>query len=356
MFWKIINESKNVWIFQVGKANILNQNSVLSRSRKIVDELIKNGHSVTVWASLFDHPEKKWIFKEEKVIEVNPHFRVRYIKGLGYKKNFSFRRFLDHRLIAYRVLNQIRKEDSLPDVALFSMPPYDLADKVVRFLKEKGIPSIVDIRDPWHDYFVEPVHKTIKPLVRLCLTSEFLTLRRLLRNATSVVSMMDSLLSWGYKSSRRQKNSVDKVFRLGYGKPCRNLSLKNKASKYLDQAKGQFVVSFVGVVSHFNNPEIFIHAAEKYDNPEISYFIAGDGDALNGLRLMVESKNLKNIYFLGWLNSEEANTLLRGSDLGVCSTNKKEESFPNKFFMYTSVGLPVLSCIKGELSEFICKK
>lgn len=144
----------------------MDQTAKQMRAGYIANELIQQGaHSVTLWGSAFDHFSKTWHSKETTTLEVSDRLTVKLIKGIGYKKNISWRRFLDHRIVAkkFKVLAPLCQK---PDVMVVSMPPHDLAYEAVRFATKHNIPVIVDIRDPWPDLFLNHVPKLLRPLLK----------------------------------------------------------------------------------------------------------------------------------------------------------------------------------------------
>src|SRR5574341_243598 len=140
----------NVWLIQIGETLPLVSNIRKLRTALLADKLITKGHSVLWWASAFDHLQKKWISKQETEVKISNNFTIKLLKGIGYKRNVSIRRFIDHRIIAKR-FRELVSAESRPDIIVASLPSHDLAYEAVMYANKNNIPIIVDIRDPWPD-------------------------------------------------------------------------------------------------------------------------------------------------------------------------------------------------------------
>ena len=90
----------NIWLIQIAEPLPISNDVRKMRTSMLADELIRRRHEVTWWTSAFDHFEKSWLFNKEKELEYEDNFRIQLLKGIGYRKNVSIRRIIDHRLIA----------------------------------------------------------------------------------------------------------------------------------------------------------------------------------------------------------------------------------------------------------------
>jgi len=99
---------------------------------------------------------------------------------------------------------------------------------------------------------------------------------------------------------------------------------------------------------------MIIDAASRLSDRNISFILAGDGDLFEETKK--KAKGVHNVSFLGWLNDKDVLTLLMKSHLGIIPTRYYREAFPNKFFIYLSAGLPVISSFVGELKKLIEEK
>ena len=71
------------------------------RAMLLADELIKEGHKVTIISSSFFHQRKSFRSKKTKLIKVNKNLEIILIKSCGYKKNIGLKRILDHIILSF---------------------------------------------------------------------------------------------------------------------------------------------------------------------------------------------------------------------------------------------------------------
>jgi glycosyltransferase involved in cell wall biosynthesis len=341
-----------VWLFQIGETLPLDDRVRKLRTAILADKLRSRGHEVVWWASAFDHFKKDWVFTRDKVIHLNNGTKTIVLKGRRYKKNVSFARLIDHRVIA-RKFRKISKLHPLPDIVIAAMPSYDLSYEAIRFSKAKGIPIIVDIRDQWPDLFLDFLPRILKPFAKLALYKDFKMVKETFRDADALVSMMNVLLDWGLEYAERERTWKDRVFYLGYKRRTHFNNNSKEIKDLIAKLKNRFVVTFIGTFASFHNPYALVEAAKLLRNENISFVIAGTGELFDEIRK--NALGLENVFFPGWIDDNEINTLLNYSHIGVCSTTKKASFFPNKAFLYMSAGLPIITSFEGDLKEIIEK-
>ena len=344
-------EIKTIWLFQIGEPLPIDPCNRKMRTALLAEKLAEAGHKVVWWASAFDHQKKIWIEPGYKMIKWKPAIDIVLLKGCGYSKNLSLKRFVDHRLVA----KQFRSKSKLfphPDLIVASLPSYDLAYEAVVYAKRNGIPSVVDIRDMWPDVFLDHLPKSIHPIVRLLLKTEITMVKKCLKNADALTSMMEEVLQWGLDKAQRSATNRDKVFYLG-GEPLDTTS-KNEDGKIKDllpEIKGKFVVCFIGTFGYYNNPSILVDAAGKIQDENIIFVIGGDGVFLNEVEH--KAKGMKNVFLPGWLDQNEIQGLLKVSSVGVIPATVESNAFPNKAFVYFSAGIPIISSCSGDLKNIL---
>ncbi|MFB0562301.1 MAG: glycosyltransferase family 4 protein [Candidatus Lokiarchaeia archaeon] len=341
----------NIWLIQTGEPLPLEENIKKMRTAFLAEKLIERGHSVVWWASAFDHLKKKWVFKRDTDLKIKKGLRIIALRGLGYKGNISFSRFIDHRIIASK-FRKLAKEIKRPDIIITSTPPYDLAYQAVMFSKKNNIPVLVDIRDEWPDLFLTVVPEAYRKFLRMLLANDFRMIEKTMWMANGLIAMMESLLDWGLRYAGRCVSSKDKVFYLGSKRSiCNNEAEKNL--NFLDVIKNRFVITFVGTFVRNNNPSILIDCAENLIDSDICFILAGNGELFNEIQNRATA--LPNVFLPGWLNHSEIDILLKHSHIGICPSPYIRNAFPNKMFSYLSAGLPVISSFQGELKEIIEK-
>jgi len=341
----------NIWIIQRGEPLPFEKNARKMRTGMLIDKLVERGHDVLWWTSAFDHNKKDWRFKRDTEIVVTHNFKIFALKGIGYKKNISLSRYIDHRIIAWK-FKKLAPKKPKPDILIASMPTYDLAYESVSYAKKNNIPVIVDIRDKWPDIFLNFFPSKLQKIAKLFLFNDFRMIKKTMMEADALISMMNSLLDWGLKYANRKKRETDRVFYLGAKKV---LNIKNVLNSELQsKLQNKFVISYISAFSNINNPEILIDCAKKLkNNKNIIFVLAGDGPLYKYIK--EKASNLANIVMIGWLNQNEISSILQYSKIGIIPTPFLIEAFPNKVFTYLSSGLPIISALQGELKSIIEK-
>jgi len=342
-----------IWLLQISEPLPFDKDAKKLRTAFLADHLMDRGHSIVWWASAFNHLRKRWYFDQDTEVKVKDKLIIKTLKGIGYSKNISLSRLLDHRIIA-RKFRKCAPGTDRPDIIVCSMPSYDLAYEAVVYARKREIPILVDIRDQWPDNFLDAFPAPVKKLVRLALSSEFAMLKTLLKDTDGLISMTSSLLEWGLNNGGRAKTWRDQVFYLGgeQGKLPLQSEIHNNLD-FLPKLQGNLVVTFIGTFASYHNPEIVIDCAKVLAKKNICFILAGDGEL--GEYLKAKALNLEKVFFPGWMNQTEITTLLKHSHVGICPSGhlKTKLFFPNKVFSYFSEGLPVITSFEGELAEVI---
>lgn len=342
-----------IWLIQIGEALPVKAGIRKLRTAYLADKLIQRGHSVLWWASAFDHFGKRWLYDHDKEVTLDQRFTIKALKGIGYKKNVSLTRYIDHRIIARKFKKAIPSSRK-PDIIVASLPSYDLAYYAVIFAVKNKIPVLVDVRDQWPDIFLEHVPVFSRNLIRLALHQDFIMVERTMKSATGIISMMNKLLDWGLNYAEREQRLADKVFYLGYKKNDTSEQQDGRIANIHQGLEDRFVVTFIGTFAEYHNPTILVECAEKFqNNRHIHFVLAGDGELMQKIKEV--SAHLPNLTLTGWLDQTGIDALLSLSKIGVCTTSQAAYFFPNKAFAYFSAGLPIISAFRGELKEIIEK-
>lgn len=342
-----------VWLIQPSEQLPSSSDVRKLRTRRLAEELSRRGHEVVWWASCFNHLRKQWHFTSDTTFEPIPGVTIHALKGIGYSRNVSIRRLIDHRLLARKFRDRAKRAPR-PDIVVTSLPPHDLAAEAVRSAKQHGAKAVVDIRDKWPDNLIDVLPKVVHPWGRLILTSGFAKRDYALREADLLLSMTEPLLQWGLRIANRTRTVQDRVFYLGASSEMNSAPGTEVQKLVRDRLKGRFVIAFVGTFSTYHNPEAMIEAAHRLKHrDDLVWVLMGSGDL--GQQLRKKAHDLPNVIFTGWLDSSEISTVLRHSHLGLCTSGKRSEKefLPNKVFSYLAEGLPIGSTFDGELRELI---
>jgi glycosyltransferase involved in cell wall biosynthesis len=112
---------------------------------------------------------------------------------------------------------------------------------------------------------------------------------------------------------------------------------------------------YLGALASWENPGLFVSSYIYASNCDrkIVYSVIGDGPLFSELKESAKKSN--RILFYGWRPYAEALRIASNSDLGVIATSKIR-AMPSKLFVYSSLGLPVVSLEGMWWSEHFVKR
>ncbi|MEK6744527.1 MAG: glycosyltransferase [Nitrospirota bacterium] len=346
--------SLTVWLLQIGEPLPLQAGARKMRTALVADALAARGHRVVWWTSAFDHFSKSWMFTADADRTLDNGVLIKALKGIGYRKNISLRRFLDHRLIS-RKFRSVSASMPAPDIIVASTPTHDLACEAAAYASRMNVPVIIDIRDPWPDIFLDSIPHRLRGPLKLVLFNEFRSIRQTLRRADGIFAVTEHQLQWGLRYAGRERAERDKVYSLGYHRrPIADRpAVLDKFKEVVDRTNETFNVFFVGTISRsYHNPMILAEAARALAaRQDIHFIIAGSGELLPEMKR--RCAGLTNITFVGWLNAEEIQLFLDRANVGICPASKVTDLPTNKAFSYLSAGIPIISSFHGDLKDTI---
>ena len=340
-----------VWLLRASELMpIKNGKDRLLRMGLLAEELTKNNHEVTWFASDYDHFKKEHLYGKDTVVEVKKGYNIHLINAIGYKKNISVSRILNHKELAVKLKRKIEKKPK-PDLIVASYPTIEFANVAIDYGKKHNIPVVVDIRDLWPDTFKQNLKGVVKIMSGPYVSYLNRMCKKIMKNAYSITSISNSMLLWGLDKGKRGKTKKDQVFYIGYK---RTPNLSDFVSNKLD--KNKFNVCFFATINNQFNYDSIVETAKQLENQNVEFLICGLGPNLE--KFKEKSKNVNNIKFLGWQNKEELNYILSNSQVGIApykDTFDFRMSVSNKFAEYISYGLPIIITSTGYMKSLIEK-
>jgi glycosyltransferase involved in cell wall biosynthesis len=345
-----------IWLLKIGEPIPTDEaNPRLLRMGIVADMLIKQGHEVVWWTSTFNHAEKKSRAKSHQTLKVSDSYTVKLIHALPYMKRISWQRLLNHFLTGKRFAKLALKEPP-PDIILSAMPAITLSNEAVKYANKREIPVVLDLRDMWPDIFYHRGPKLIRPFVRLACLPMRQMLANACKNATALFGITHKFVEWGLGYAGRKANNLDKAFPLAYFESQQESSLAQEAIAFWRQCglkEGDFIACFIGTFRSQMELEVVIEAAKMLGS-SCKFVLAGSGDDFARYKQLAEG--VDNIILPGWIKAPQITALMKISSVGLApykSTFDFMASIPNKPIEYFSMGLPVISSLKGELKGLL---
>jgi hypothetical protein len=344
----------NIWIIKTGEQTEYDNNARFLRSGQIFQFLKKKGVHVTWFNSTFNHQIKKQRFNKTTSLK-SANCKIIYLYGNSYENNISFKRFKSQIINAFEFFKFIKnKKYRKPDLIISNYPTVELSLISCMFAKKNKIPYLIDVRDMWPDIILNNLSLYKKIFFYPIFLIWNQCFRYCLKNSSSIISISDNFLNWTLKKAKIVKNSSHKYFYLTKQlKKTNNFNCDVKLLNYLNDKKKYTKIIYCGSISKRHDFETVFNALNETKNKKIIVLVCGKGTYFNELRY--KFKNVKNLYFLGWMNDINLNLLLSSSDYGLLPYNSIdfEMSYPNKLSEYLSNNLKIISCIDGITRKLI---
>ncbi len=346
----------NVWLIKDGENLPIQPDARRMRTWMLADELVRQGHEVTWWSSTHSHQRKVLLFDEDRVVDVAPGFRLNLLHAGGYRGNRSVRRLSHHSRLAAKFRRRAPASPR-PDVIVSSFPTIELAFEAVSFAKSRGIPVIVDIRDPWPDTFADHAPRILRAAARIVLRPLERKAKTCLARSDSLVACSQGFLEWGLTKAGMERRPLDRVFYLGNARsaPKRTAS-SARIAELARRLSGKVVFCFVGSFGHVYELRLVCEAAEAIEGKDlrhVHFVLAGDGRQF--AEVSFAARSLGNVTLTGWLGASDVDDLLAVSHVGLAPIRQMPGCVPNKIFEYSAAGLPILSSLEGETADILSK-
>lgn len=351
-----------VWLITIGEPLPIDRNGGdrLYRTGILAGMLVKSGVEVVWWTSTFDHVRKSHRFLTDTTIHLDSGILLKLIYGLGYRRNISLGRLLDHAILAWKFKRQAAKMGR-PDIILCSLPSLELPVAATEYGGKHNVPVIVDVRDLWPDIFLEIAPSWFRPIFNLGLAPMWHQANTACKNAYSITGNAPGFVEWGLERANRIATSLDRHFPFGYEAPVLSNDEQDSALQFwanygLIHKDGVLTVCFFGAFSNQFDLETVIDAALilEVENVDVRFVLCGTGENLGVLK--IRAKGSRSIVFPGWVGRAEIWSLMALSDIGI-APYKNHIGFlgnlPNKPIEYMAGGLPVLSGLHGYLEELL---
>ncbi|MFS4429273.1 glycosyltransferase family 4 protein [Chryseobacterium sp. S90] len=303
-----------------------------TRSYWLAQELIKNGHKVTMLTSSSKFSE------DIKVVKIDG-IEVVYIKE-DYDQNMSVSRRLKAFLKFMYKSSVVGLKQKDIDLVIATSTPLTIGIPALILKWFKNKPFVFEVRDLWPEVPIQmgaiKNSWTIKTIRLLEKT--------IYKNASRVIALSPGMQDGVVKYIPKEKTSMipnmakmDEFWPRG-----KNDQLMEK----LGLKKDSFKIIHFGSLGLANGAQTIIESAKLLSNREdIEFLFVGGGSTEKALIDEVEKNNLNNVKFLGKFPMTDVSEIVNFSDVSMISfldipilyTNS-----PNKLFDSLSAGKPII--------------
>jgi glycosyltransferase involved in cell wall biosynthesis len=340
-----------VWILKDAEPLPLKPGQRALRSGLLAQELGRRGHRVLWWSSTFSHHHKQFLFEHDTRLELMPNVTLLALDVGRYQRNVSFARLFHHRRLGRR-FQELAATEPVPDIIVSALPIIDFPFQAAHYASTRGIPLVVDIRDPWPDVFADKAPAPLRPLVRWLTWTERRRAAHSLKSAVALTAVSKGFLRWALGLAGRGQTPNDRVFYLGHS-GFESAQMEAPLPKGMAALHGKLVFTFVGTFGYSYEVELLARAAQHFNThrPDLAFVLVGDGH--QRATLQQNYSGLPNLILTGWLDTREIAAVLAQSHVGLVPCRSLPDTVPNKPFEYLAAGLPLLSSLEGEMAEII---
>lgn len=313
----------------------------------------ENGNKVLWITDSFNHQKK--IQRDLSIsdeVNINNNFKIKIIKTISYKKNYSLNRVFHNIEFSYKLFKFIKTIKI--DKRLF-IASYPILESCVALalLKKKEDKLIIDIRDLWPDIFKDKINFILFKIINLIYK---LLLKFIFHRTDMTISTSEGYLNWSEKY-----NNISKKYSLPIGY---NLSIYEsehrqnfKQDNYKNINFKRFNICFIGTITKKYFDFDIINELSKFlkkNSIEHNLFIAGYGEDFEEIK----SNATKETIMLGQLNGNELKDIMSICSIGLApyrNIPNFEMNIPNKIYEYASNNLYLITSLQGETKSFIEK-
>jgi len=322
--------------------------------------LFAREYPCTWLVSTFNHFEKRQRFGRTTQRELDAGTIV-FVRTPGYGGNISLRRLYDHFVFGLKSALWLLRRVKQDHLLVISMPTMSAAFFSVLVARLKGAAAVVEVRDKWPDVFWYGCSGWRRRLVQAACLPLGAMVGWALRSAMLVAAPSDEYRQWTMRRFGVAAESAI-VSPLGYRRSSGSAPTAPAQSFCRDlagRARGRRIVCFFGTVGRmFDIGTVIDYAVGGQDGlPERErfYFVfLGGGDYLRHWRGRVAGSPYAE--FAGWAGKDVLDAVAAMSSVALApyrNTPNFEGHVPNKIMEYLSYGLPIVTCMKGEVRRMV---
>jgi glycosyltransferase involved in cell wall biosynthesis len=345
-----------VWLLHVGEELPVDGPQRRYRYGYLAEALRQQGHEVVRWAPTFRHLAKLHRFTSDRRVTVASGYDIQFVHAPGYRRNVGLRRLYSYRALDRR-FRALAASEPQPEVIVAAIPSLEWANAAVDFAQLHRIPVVIDVRDIWPDVYLNALPRIIRPATRLLLARQFQSARRACRGASALMAVSQSYLQWALKLASRAANQHDTVVPLGYEAdvvPAEVIRARMAplAGRGIDPRRP--TCFFAGRFERSYDLSTVVDAARilQSEGNDLQFVLCGDGAHL--ARVAKQARGLRNVAFLGWVDTVTVQAVASFSCIGLCAyARDATQSVPNKPFEYMASRVAVVSSLSGEMAELL---
>ena len=348
----------HIWLVKLEEPLPIDSDYRPYRMGMLADALLNRGHTVTRWASDYNHVTHKYRLGKRASVKIADRYSAELLNsGITYSNALSPKRVVDNFLL-YRQFKKAALKMSAPDVIVSSMPTPEMASASAEIARFYKIPFVLDARDMWPDV-IESELKGVKAILAKPIISRMRHhLKFASKNASSLVGITEFYRDHLLKYAGREVSRSDRVFPLGFDSAAGSFQESEEEELHAFWAsKGvnlneMDIVYFAGRLNStvFHPIDVVIDAAKALITikPTVRVILCGSG--AYEFAIKQKASFVSNVIFPGEISAKALSKLRKHSIAALLPVERRvdyQNSLSNKFFEYLSSGMPVLSWLDG---------
>ena len=352
-----------VWLLTIGEPLPIELgNQRLHRTGIFAETLRSRGHEVVWWTSTFRHAQKDKLYEKSTAVQMSDQVKLWCLDARPYHRNISVESILSNREIAREFL-RLAPNEATPDVIVASYPVPELAAAAAAYASMHRIPSVVDVRDLWPDIWPTILPRPLRPLAHLALAPFYNQSRSVLGRFDSITAITDEIVDWGVARAGRKRTPRDRAFPLAYPSPVYPEAEVSKANAFWAATLRTLrlpdlrICYFGNLGSMRTRPDVMIEAVKILPEDvrsRVQLVVCGTGEGVPALKKAAHG--IQQIVFPGWVDGPAIRALASSCSLGILPYPSDADfmlSIPNKAIEYLALGLPILTSLRGPVTDLI---
>lgn len=312
---------------------------------KLLSEKYDNVN-VELISSDFNHPTKS--HRSQKSYTISDNFKITLLEEIGYKKNISIKRFYSH----YKFSKKLRmylNHRVQPNVIYCAIPSLRAGYEASQYVKNRGIPFLIDIQDLWPEAF-EMIFDV--PILKNILFYSFKKQADYIyESADEIIAVSDTYA----KRAMSVNQKCNEYHRVYLGSDLMTFDTVDPVEKKDD------IISIVYIGTLGSSYDLItclnaLHLLNLEGIKNINFIIMGCGPLENKFKSVAQKLNINSI-FTGKLKYESMIGILKSCDIALNPLKKgAAQSIINKVCDYAMAGLPVINSLECIEYQELLKK
>ena len=345
------------WLIKFEEDLPIDEGYYAFRMSMLADSLLKNGYQVVRWASDFDHKLKRRRFDKRHTVALSPDYQLELLpNSFQYSGNHSLTRILEIYVLSLSLFCEMIRASERPDAVVVAMPAPITCLVTALYCRIKRIPFFVDARDMWPDILFDEASGIKKLLVWPVYLVMLLELKLACRLAHGLIGITPPFRDFLLNHARRDAGENDGFFPLGFQKKHQqhDAALETKFWQEVGVTfePSEKLVYFAGTMNRTVLVEAPKVAAAMCQLEErrapLKLVMCGTGSSEAAIKALFEG--LGNVVFPGHISGRHLAFLKTKASIALLAIESRRDylnSLSNKFFDYTSGGLPIVTNLGG---------